>query len=167
MPLTCTILAINFAGTKDTRPEIIARLSFGTVPVRTIGKPLKGLRNLSERSGILGQTGEELAAVFLQRQGYKILVRNYRQKCGEIDIIAKDGSTLVFVEVKTRKNAAFGTPFEAVTEKKQRQIGRVAQEYLGRNDLFNTPARFDVVSILMQGDKPPVIEHLSNAFDLL
>lgn len=121
---------------------------------------------MSEKSGIFGQTGEELAAAFLRRKGYKILVRNYRQKCGEIDIIATDGGTLVFVEVKTRKNTAFGSPFEAVTEKKQRQIGRVAQDYLGRNDLFNVPARFDVVSILVQGEQSPVIEHLSNAFDL-
>ncbi|MDR3628779.1 MAG: YraN family protein [Desulfocapsaceae bacterium] len=122
---------------------------------------------MTERSGRFGRSGEEIAAAYLQREGYRILQRNYRQKCGEIDIIASDRGTLVFVEVKTRKDAAFGTPFEAVTRKKQRQIGRVAQEYLGRNNLFNTPARFDVVSILMRGDEPPVIELLANAFDLI
>jgi putative endonuclease len=119
---------------------------------------------LSDKRGRLGQTGEELAVAFLQKAGYKILLRNYRQKCGEIDIIAEDRGTLVFVEVKTRTNTSFGSPFAAVTEKKQRQIGRVAQDYLCRNSLFNRPARFDVISILM--DEPPVIELLSNAFDL-
>jgi putative endonuclease len=122
---------------------------------------------LSEKRVTFGQAGEDLAAAFLKRKGYKILVRNYRQKFGEIDIIASSEGTLVFVEVKTRKNTAFGTPFEAVTEKKQRQIGRVAQDYLGKNDLFDKPARFDVVSVLICGDNPPVIEHLPNAFDLL
>jgi len=121
---------------------------------------------LSEKRGILGQTGEELATAYLQKAGYKILIRNYRQKCGEIDIIAEDKGTLVFVEVKTRKNTSFGIPFAAVTEKKQRQIGRVAQVYLSRNNLFNRPARFDVISILMDEDRPPVIELLPNAFDL-
>ena len=121
---------------------------------------------MSEKRGIVCRTGEELAAVFLQRKGYSILVRNYRQKCGEIDIIAEERGTLVFVEVKTRNNTAYGHPFAAVTEKKQRQIGRVAQDYLARHKLFDRPARFDVVSILMDGDRPPMIELLPNAFDL-
>lgn len=121
---------------------------------------------MSKKRGLLGQTGEELAAAYLQRAGYKILVRNYRQKCGEIDIIANDKGTLVFVEVKTRNNMSFGSPFSAVTEKKQRQIGRVAQDYLSRHNLFDRAARFDVISILMDRDQPPVIELLPNAFDL-
>jgi putative endonuclease len=121
---------------------------------------------LSEKRGILGRTGEDLAAAFLQKAGYTILIRNYRQKCGEIDIIAEEKGTLVFVEVKTRNNMTFGSPFAAITEKKQRQIGRVAQDYLTRHKLFNRPARFDVVSVLMDKDRPPVIELLSNAFDL-
>jgi putative endonuclease len=121
---------------------------------------------LSEKRGLLGQIGEEMAAAFLKRAGYKILVRNYRQKCGEIDIIAEENGTLVFVEVKTRNNMSFGPPFAAVTEKKQRQISRVAQDYLARHKLFDRPARFDVVSILMDRDRPPVIELLPNAFDL-
>ena len=121
---------------------------------------------MSENRGILGRTGEELATAYLQKAGYKILIRNYRQKCGEIDIIAEEKGTLVFVEVKTRKNSSFGTPFAAVTEKKQRQIGRVAQDYLSRNNLFNRPARFDVISIVMDEDRSPVIELLPNAFDL-
>jgi putative endonuclease len=115
---------------------------------------------------MLGQIGEELAAAFLKQAGYTILVRNYRQKCGEIDIIAEEKGTLVFIEVKTRNSMTFGPPFAAVTERKQRQIGRVAQDYLARHKLFDRPARFDVISILMERDRPPAIELLSNAFDL-
>ena len=115
---------------------------------------------------MLGRTGEEIAAAYLQQAGYRVLARNYRQKCGEIDIIAEDNGTLVFVEVKTRNNTSFGTPFAAVTVKKQKQIGRVAQDYLARHELFDRPARFDVVSILLDGNRPPAIELLANAFDL-
>jgi putative endonuclease len=121
---------------------------------------------LSEKRGILGRIGEDLAAAFLQRAGYTILIRNYRQKCGEIDIIAEDRGTLVFIEVKTRNNMSYGPPFAAITEKKQRQIGRVAQDYLARHRLFDRPARFDVVSILMDKGQAPLIELLPNAFDL-
>jgi putative endonuclease len=121
---------------------------------------------LSEEREHLGQTGETLAAAFLEKAGYKILIRNYRQKCGEIDIIAEDKGTLVFVEVKTRKNTSFGSPFAAVTKNKQRHIGRVAQDYLSRHRLFHRPARFDVISVLMVNGRPPVIEVISNAFDL-
>jgi putative endonuclease len=121
---------------------------------------------LSEKRGILGRTGEDLAAAFLQKAGYTILIRNYRQKCGEIDIIAEVKGTLVFVEVKTRNNMSYGPPFAAITAKKQRQIGRVAQDYLARHKLFDLPARFDVVSVMMCRDRPPEIELLPNAFDL-
>ena len=121
---------------------------------------------MSDKRGALGRIGENLAAEYLQNAGYKILVRNYRQKCGEIDIIAQDCDTFVFIEVKTRKTLSFGPPFAAVTVKKQKQIGRVAQDYLCRNGLFNRPARFDVVSILLKDGHKPDIEVLTNAFDL-
>lgn len=121
---------------------------------------------MSKKQGGLGRIGENLAADYLQETGYKILVRNYRQKCGEIDIIAQDRNTLVFIEVKTRKTLSFGSPFAAVTEKKQKQIGRVAQDFLCRNDLFNRPARFDVISVLIKDGQKPKIDLLVNAFDL-
>lgn len=121
---------------------------------------------MSEKREALGPIGEDLATGYLQKAGYKILTRNYRQKCGEIDIIAEDRGILAFIEVKTRKSLLYGHPFAAVTEKKQRQIGRVAQDYLCRNNLFNRPARFDVVSILLKKGRPPAIELLKNAFDL-
>jgi putative endonuclease len=115
---------------------------------------------------VLGQTGEELAAGYLQRAGYRILLRNYRKKCGEIDIIAEEKGTLVFIEVKTRKTETFGSPFAAITKKKQQQISRVAQDYLSRHNLFNKPARFDVIAILIKGQQPPIIQLITNAFEL-
>ena len=121
---------------------------------------------MSEPRRTLGKIGEDLATAYLEKSGYKILVRNYRQKCGEIDIIAMDRQTIVFIEVKTRRTLVFGPPFAAVTEKKQRQIGKVAQDYLCRNDLFGRPARFDVISILLPDGREPEIELFENAFDL-
>jgi putative endonuclease len=114
----------------------------------------------------LGKRGEDLAAAHLAKLGYKILQRNYRQKCGEIDIIAKKGESLVFIEVKTRKSDLFGSPAAAVTKRKQIQISRTAQDYLARNKLFDTPAHFDVVSVLLPAVGNVEIEIIENAFDL-
>ena len=80
----------------------------------------------------LGRAGEEKAAEFLKKKGYKILTKNYKTHIGEIDIIAEDSGTVVFVEVKTRIDDAFGAPSEAVTEKKIRKYEKVATEYLMR-----------------------------------
>lgn len=113
----------------------------------------------------LGKKGEDLAADYLQNHGLHIVTRNYRQKTGEIDIIARDGEYLVFVEVKTRKSLNFGQPFEAVTAKKQAQISRVALDYITRNKLHDHPVRFDVVSILMTSDEKIDITHLTNCFE--
>jgi len=119
----------------------------------------------------MGKAGEELALTFLQGRGYKILARNYRKPFGEVDIIADDGGTLVFVEVKTRVGTKFGPPFEAVTPRKQIQMSKVALEYIGRHDRTDRPARFDVVGILLAGsgisdDATPQVELLQDAFDL-
>lgn len=113
----------------------------------------------------LGKKGEDLAAGYLQHIGLRIITRNYRQKSGEIDIIARDKEYLVFVEVKTRKSLKFGQPFEAVTAKKQAQISRVAMDYITRNKLHDHPVRFDVVSILMSKDGKTDITHLANCFE--
>jgi len=113
----------------------------------------------------LGQWGEELAAGFLRRQGLKVLACNLRTPVGEIDIIARHGRTLVFVEVKTRRGTAFGTPAEAVGPRKQRQIIRAAQWYLADTRQEQAAARFDVVAILA-GAGDPVIEHLIAAFEV-
>lgn len=120
---------------------------------------------MSEARINLGKEGEELAANHLKNLGFSILARNYRQKSGEIDIIARDGDCLVFVEVKTRKSLRFGQPFEAVTTKKQAQLSRVALDYLSRNELLDQPARFDVISILLPDNGKANIEHLSNCFE--
>ena len=114
----------------------------------------------------LGKSGEEKAAGFLEKKGYAILVKNYRCKVGEIDIIARDGEMLVFIEVKTRSGLDYGFPAEAVTPRKQRQICRTAQWYLAEQQLFGVPARFDVIAVLGAGPAGDRIEHIDNAFDL-
>ena len=114
----------------------------------------------------LGQKGEELATLFLQQKDYRIIVRNYRCKIGEIDIIARDQKTLVFVEVKTRSSHSFGSPAMAVTAKKQRQISRTAENYLAQNHLFDDSARFDVIGITLPADGKTEIDHIKNAFEL-
>lgn len=112
----------------------------------------------------LGKSGEDLAAKALQKKGLKIIIRNFRNKFGEIDIIARDREYLVFVEVKTRCSDRFGLPEEAVTAAKQQQIIRVASSYLSQHKLLNVPVRFDVVAITIKGGKPE-INHLVSAFE--
>jgi putative endonuclease len=113
----------------------------------------------------IGARGEEIAAGFLEKQNFRIIQRNFRCRCGEVDIIARDGGTLVFVEVKTRRNASYGLPQLAVTPFKQRQISKAALTYLSKNGLMKEDARFDVISVLLL-DSSPVIDHIRNAFDL-
>jgi putative endonuclease len=110
----------------------------------------------------LGEKGEDIAAAYLKGKGYAILHRNYRTPVGEADIIAKDGTTIVFVEVKARATLAFGRPFEAVNARKIEKIRRVALYYLkqaGREQ----PLRFDVVSIHCERGKAEV-DHIRDAF---
>lgn len=121
---------------------------------------------MSNKRSILGQRGEDLAAIYLQRNGYSILHRNYRLKTGEIDIIAQENTTTVFIEVKTRSSSVFGSPAAAVTPRKQTQISRVALEYLCRQNLMDSSARFDVVSVMIDYNSSPTIEIIKNAFDL-
>ncbi len=111
-----------------------------------------------------GETSETVAARHLRKNGYKIVKRNYRTKAGEIDIIAMDGDTIVFVEVKARRTSGYN-PKEAVTPNKQRRISIAALYYLKANRLLNAKARFDVVAI---GSKnvPGGIEIVKNAFEL-
>jgi putative endonuclease len=112
---------------------------------------------------LLGDRGERAAARYLRRQGLRVLVRGYRTRCGEIDLIARDGDTLVFVEVKARRQ---GVPAEAVTPEKQRRITLAALHFLRRYDLLEVRSRFDVVAIVWPDDRsPPRIEHIRNAFE--
>ena len=114
----------------------------------------------------LGKAGEDRAESELLRRGYAILERRYRTAHGEIDIVAMDGETTVFVEVKARRSAEFGTAAEAVTRVKQRRLVAMATDYLSRHHLHGCPCRFDVVAIDHddQGSAPRVTV-FTNAFD--
>lgn len=119
---------------------------------------------MSRERVIFGKTGEDLAVRELERRGYEIVARRWRQRRGEIDIIARDGATLVFVEVKARDSLAFGDGAEAVTALKRRRITQLAEEYLTRHRLADCPCRFDVVSVHVDSGRPQV-EVFQNAFD--
>jgi putative endonuclease len=112
---------------------------------------------------ILGRNGEDLACSELERRGYAIVARRHRSRRGELDIVARDGPTLVFVEVKARDSRRFGDAAEAVTWQKQQRIVRLASEYVMRHHLHDAPCRFDVVSIQFD-DGRPIIEVYQNAF---
>lgn len=114
----------------------------------------------------VGGTGESIAVTYLKGQGFKIVECNFRSVCGEIDIVARDGRTIVFVEVKCRNNEIYGPPQLAVTPFKQRQISKAALVWLSRKKLFDAEARFDVVAIVLRDHDVPQIEHIRNAFEL-
>jgi putative endonuclease len=111
----------------------------------------------------LGKMGEDLACEELRRRGYAILARRHRTRYGEIDIIARHDTMIVFVEVKARRHDAFGDASAAVTSWKQRRIVRMAADYLARQGLVDAPCRFDVVAIDFKGG-PPHIEVYTHAF---
>ena len=113
----------------------------------------------------LGKKGEELALRFLKGKGYHIIEKNYVCKMGEMDIIAREKDTLVFIEVKTRTSNFFGPPQLAVNATKQRQLSKVALNYLKEKNLGDAKARFDVVAILLK-EKLKEIELIKDAFNL-
>jgi putative endonuclease len=113
----------------------------------------------------LGKFGEVLALKKIKLLGYKNIIRNYRCPLGEVDLIAKDGDTLAFIEIKTRKGKSIGYAKEAVNARKRRQLSKVALAYMKSNDCWETKARFDVVAINIERDKPQ-IEVIKNAFEL-
>jgi putative endonuclease len=112
-----------------------------------------------------GKRGEELAAAHLAVVGYRIVERNYRCVFGEIDIVAEEGETLVFVEVKSRRSTAYGDPQLAVGPQKQKKISRIAMNYLSERRLRHRQARFDVVAVKLR-PAGPGIEIIRNAFEL-
>jgi putative endonuclease len=114
---------------------------------------------------LFGKKSESLAVKHLKKQGYRIVEQNYRTNLGEIDIIAKEKDTLVFVEVKARNSSRFGNPKGAVTPKKKRKISMVALQYLKSSQQNKAKARFDVVAISLSGSSPK-IELVKNAFEL-
>lgn len=119
----------------------------------------------------IGDKGEAIAAAFLEDKGYRIFDRNYRFERYEVDLVCfqpadkyEEGGELVFVEVKTRSSLDYGAPDEAVTEEKKKHIIRASEAWLHERRLEGSPARFDVVSIVLNQDDDPTIEHYENAF---
>ena len=114
----------------------------------------------------LGQIGEKAAVDFLTRKGYKIVEQNFRNKIGEIDIIAYDNDMMCFIEVKTRNSDIFGSPLESVTLSKQRKIARVALSYLKFKGHSEVRARFDVVAVYLDGEQCRSVDVIKNAFEI-
>jgi len=119
---------------------------------------------MPDQRQLLGADGERAAEKFLRRQRYTIVQRNYRCRAGEVDLIALDKSTIVFIEVKTRTHEGFGSPIEAVDLRKQRQVQRAAQQYLTDHRLHDRDARFDVVGVWWDNGRIHC-ELVKNAFD--
>ncbi len=113
----------------------------------------------------LGRLGERTAEAFLRRLGYHILVRNYRCPRGELDLVVRDGATLVFVEVRSHTGIAFGDPLESVTLRKQRQIAKAALHYVMMHRLEEQAMRFDVIGLCWK-DGIPSFSHVKAAFEL-
>ena len=114
----------------------------------------------------LGERGEALAWSYLKKQGYSIREKNYRTRFGEIDVIASRQGTLVFLEIKTRRNHNFGLPEEAVDWRKRQKMIRVAESYLQKKKIENREARFDILSVTWDGVEEPHFVLLENAFTL-
>jgi putative endonuclease len=112
-----------------------------------------------------GKKGEDIACAYLKSRGYRIVERNYKCPLGELDIVAKDGDAIVFVEVKSRKSEEFGDPQLAVGLEKQKKVSRMSLTYLKEKHLYPCNARFDVVAIKMLPDGI-TIELIQNAFEL-
>lgn len=114
------------------------------------------------QKNIYGKRSEIIASDYLKKKGYKILETNYKNKVGEIDVIAQDGEYIVFVEVKARLSQKFGHPFEAINERKQQKIHAVASLYMVKHGIYGKLCRFDAISIL--GLENPEITHIVDAF---
>jgi len=112
----------------------------------------------------LGERGERRAAAYLRRRGLKIVRQRYRTRFGEHDLVAVDGRTVVFVEVKTRRRHDCGRPAEAVDAYRQRRLVRAAAAFLKSHRLRDCPARFDVVEVVWPRDAPPQVRHIPHAF---
>jgi putative endonuclease len=115
-------------------------------------------------AGALGDRGENAAASYLRGQGYRIILRNFRCELGEVDIIARKGDTLVFVEVKTRENDE-PTPEAQVNGVKQHQVTKAAKFYMSRYGTPRPPSRFDVIAVVWPTGREPQIRHVENAFE--
>ena len=122
---------------------------------------------MTEKRLKLGREGEKAAEAFLKKKGYRIIEKNFRCKLGEIDIIAEQDGTVVFIEVKARADHQYGHPFNAVTQIKQRKIIQVAQSFLAKHRLLEKPTRFDVIGLTADPENAFRIELLENAFQMM
>ncbi|MDT4926850.1 MAG: putative endonuclease [Pseudonocardiales bacterium] len=137
-------------------------------------KPKPELRVDGHRCGMrakdaVGRFGEQVAAEHLESAGLRVIARNWRCRAGELDIIARDGSELVFVEVKTRSSLTFGEPAEAVDWAKAARIRRLALQWMASDrdtggGTYWTSVRFDVICVLRRGSGTPDVQHLTGAF---
>ncbi len=116
------------------------------------------------RAKELGAAGEAAAALFLEAKGYRILARGYKKHGGEIDLIAADRQTVVFIEVKSRSGTAFGRPAEAVTLWKQKRILRTAAFYLQQTKQWDKVCRFDVLEVFLTEGQELEVHQIINAF---
>ena len=114
---------------------------------------------------LLGDEGERIACRHLKQQGYRILARQSRSRLGEIDLVALDGDTIVFVEVKSRRDQREGSPAEAVDLRKQRKLTQLALVWLKRRKLLGKRCRFDVVAVRWDDEGRPIVEHFRSAFE--
>ncbi|MFO7887486.1 MAG: YraN family protein [Eubacteriales bacterium] len=109
----------------------------------------------------IGNRYEKIVEKYIEKKGYKILESNYRNFIGEIDIIAKNNETIIFIEVKSRKTKKYGLPREAVTKRKIDKIRKCSLLYIRDNNIYNNPLRFDVVEVYIN---EKIINHIKNAF---
>lgn len=129
---------------------------------------VRGMTGKKRATLPVGRLGEGLAEEYLLGLGFEILERNYRKGFGELDFVARDRGTLVFIEVKTRHAGPFGGPMEAVDRRKQRQLSKMAQTFLVSRKIQDAPARFDVIGVILgDGNRLVRIEHIRNAFDYI
>jgi putative endonuclease len=115
---------------------------------------------------LFGQEGESAAEEYLRHKGYRIVARNLRSSLGELDLVAEDGQTLIFVEVKARRTDAFGGAIHAVHPRKQEKLIQLAAQYLARHHVKDRLCRFDVVLLQGTDGAAPQIEHIENAFEV-
>jgi len=113
---------------------------------------------------LLGAEGEQAVAVYLKKHGHKILARNYTCRCGELDIVARDGDVIVFVEVKTRRPDPMFDPAKTVTAAKRRKVRQVARHYLRARNMVDRVCRFDIASVILPEEGEPQINLIENAF---
>ncbi|MCC3381370.1 YraN family protein [Paenibacillus farraposensis] len=111
-----------------------------------------------------GTMGEQAAALYLEERGYHILARNWRCRSGELDLVAKQKGTFVFIEVRSRSGSKYGTPAESVTARKITQVRQTAAVYLHMNGIGDAPIRFDMLAVQLTGEAAVVTEHFIDAF---